>query len=236
MYPSKTLAVGSSLLAALTALTLAASALAASHGPTVTVRIEGQVKDPAGRDDRRAERRASSRWRTLVRRADSVAGALNSATKGSWSGTWSSSLNDWDVTTILGETDNYDTTKTYWEVFVNDVPARRASAGSRLHAREQILFAAVGANETPADPLGLDAAEQRADPQGLQRQSRLLQREGQAEAARRRDRLASQATGSRPTRSGETPKLTARAAGSDALTASRTGYVRAEATVEVKAR
>ena len=86
---------------------------------------------------------------------DTAAGPFNLATKGKWSGTWSSSYSDFDVTKILGETDNYSTTKTYWSLYVNNVLASTGICGVKLKAGEQILWAAVGNTETPGLPLGI---------------------------------------------------------------------------------
>ena len=154
MYRTKTLAAGSALLASVTALTLAGAAIAGSHAQALTVRIEGKSTTLL------AARTVALSGGQLTRGghscpSDSGAGALNRATKGSWSGSWSTSYSDWEVTKILGETDSYDATKSYWEVFVNDVPASSGICAIKLRAGERILFAAVGANETPGDPLGL---------------------------------------------------------------------------------
>jgi hypothetical protein len=69
-------------------------------------------------------------------------GAFNKAVRGRWSGTWFSGLG-FDVTKILGETDDYTRTGTYWALYVNDQVSSVGICGLKLKAGERILFAAV---------------------------------------------------------------------------------------------
>jgi hypothetical protein len=90
--------------------------------------------------------------------ATSAAAALQLATHGSWSGPWSSKYSDFEVTKIKGETNNYSTTKSYWEVLVNNVPASTGICNLKLTGDANVVFAALGASEKPGLPLGIATA------------------------------------------------------------------------------
>ncbi len=114
-----------SLLACAASATFADAAMAG-----VTVRVEGQNRTLLPQT-------ALTGLSKVVRgghrcAAASGAGALQAATHGNWSGTWSSKYNDFEVTKIKGETNNYATTKSYWEVLVNDVPASTGICNLKL--------------------------------------------------------------------------------------------------------
>jgi hypothetical protein len=142
-----------SLLACAAAGTFADAAAAAG----VTVRVEGKSRTLLAQT-------APLTGLTKVMRdghlcsATTGAAALQRATRGNWSGSWSSSLSDFEVLKIKGETDSYSTTKSYWEVFVNDTPASTGICGMKLKGSENILFAAVGNTEKPGDPIGIVSA------------------------------------------------------------------------------
>jgi hypothetical protein len=131
------------------------AALASASAPSVSVRIEGLNKTLL--DASKVKPTAVSKTGHSCA-ANSAAGALSAATGGRWSGSWSTSYKDFEVTKISGETDNYSTTKSYWEFFVNGVPASLGVCSQKLKAGEQILFAAVGSTESPADPITVKGA------------------------------------------------------------------------------
>lgn len=146
---------GASVLAS--AAVAVSPAVASSSHPKVSVRVEGKsrtlvpsrvVKTTAGLVEKGGHSCSAA----------SGAGAFNLATKGRWSGTWSASLKDFEVTKILGDTENYTTTSSYWEVFVNNVAASTGLCGIKLKSGEKILLAAVGDKETPALPLGVSVS------------------------------------------------------------------------------
>ena len=122
----------------------AAVAAASGGGPTVTVRVEGGTRTllPA-----RTVRVPGSGFITKYGApqgqcpANSGAGALNVATRGRWAGSFSSSFSDYLVTKILGKTASGKTA--YWEVLVNNVAAQTGACGIKLHPGDRLLFAAV---------------------------------------------------------------------------------------------
>jgi hypothetical protein len=74
--------------------------------------------------------------------ARSGAGALDAVTHHHWVGTWSTSFDDYEVTSILGEAHSF-TTKLYWSVWVGNKFASTGVCGIKLHPNEQLLFAAA---------------------------------------------------------------------------------------------
>ena len=88
--------------------------------------------------------------------AKSAQGALDVATRHRWRGTWSTQYGpEYEITSILGETHSFSS-KYYWEIFVNNVAASAGACELKLHAGEQLLFAAVRDSGT-AFPLALEA-------------------------------------------------------------------------------
>jgi hypothetical protein len=85
--------------------------------------------------------------------ATSGAGALDVATHHRWDGKYSASLHDFFITKILGEYESG--TKTFWEIFVNNVAASTGACGLKLHRGDQLLFAAVSATAKAVYPVGL---------------------------------------------------------------------------------
>jgi hypothetical protein len=123
---------------------LALSSVALARQAPATIRIEGLNRTLLGAT-------AVSTNGAAVRKGGhscpgtSGAGALNRATRGHWSGKWFSGLG-FEVFTVLGETDKFTTTNSYWELFVNNVAASVGMCGVHLRHGEQLLFAAVPAN------------------------------------------------------------------------------------------
>ncbi len=142
-------------LLGVTATTALAGAAPALAGTTVTVRIEGKNKTLL------ATRKVttSSGWLTRFGApkgacsAGSAAGALNTATHGAWSGRYGvGGYADYFITRILGDVESGS--RSFWDIFVNDVSAASGACGITLHRGEQLLFAAVSAS-VHTYPLGL---------------------------------------------------------------------------------
>jgi Domain of unknown function (DUF4430) len=73
---------------------------------------------------------------------NSGAGALDAATHHNWKGLWETSFNDYEITSIEGETHTFSS-KDYWEIFVNGAVAQTGACEIKLEPGEQLLFAAV---------------------------------------------------------------------------------------------
>jgi hypothetical protein len=87
--------------------------------------------------------------------ATSAAGALDVATHHGWSGTFFSSFNDYEIKTILGDTESG--TKSYWGIWVNNAYATTGACEIKLKRGDQLLFA-VDSVAHHEHPLGLTAA------------------------------------------------------------------------------
>jgi hypothetical protein len=123
---------------------LTTTALAAAN--QVSVRVEGKsrtllstktVGTPSGSGSFTIDRTPAGACPK-----SSAAGALDAATDHRWGGTYSTSFNELELTTILGEKWSF-TSPDYWSVWVNN---RYASAGLcqlKLHKGDQLLLAAV---------------------------------------------------------------------------------------------
>jgi hypothetical protein len=138
MHRNTILALGAATLA----VAVAAPAALAASSPQVTVRVEGKagtllapkpVHAPSGGSITRGGAPAGACP------AASGAGALDVATKHRWSATWFSSLNDFEITKILGDTET--TKKFYWAIWVDNKFATTGACGIKLHPGEQLLFA-----------------------------------------------------------------------------------------------
>jgi Domain of unknown function (DUF4430) len=227
MHRKQILAAGVALLAC----TLTPAAVAAAAGPAVTVRIEGKSKTLLAAKVEHAPAGSVTKDGHSCS-GNSAAGAFNAATRGKWSGTWSKSLSDFQVMTILGDTENYTTTKSYWELFVNNVPASTGICGVKLKAGENILFAAVGASETPADPLGVEAPT--SEPEFKKFTIKVVYYNAKGKASPAAGVTVAFAGHRYTTNSaGETAKVAAETSGALSVTAAKKGYIRAEATVKV---
>jgi hypothetical protein len=133
-----------------------AAALAAT-GPAVTVRVEGLKRTLLSPTVIHTQ----SGWITKYGApkgkcsAASAQGALDVATHHDWGGSWDTSLADYEVLSILGETHSFSS-KYYWEIFANNVSASAGACDLKLHRGEQLLFAAVPDSPTTY-PLALEA-------------------------------------------------------------------------------
>jgi hypothetical protein len=215
------------------ALALAAAPAAVASGalPKVSVRVEGRTRtllaakvvQPTGAAVDKSGHSCSG---------DSGAGAFNLATRGHWSGTWSKSLSDYEVLKILGDTENYSVTKSYWELFVDDVPASSGICGVKLKAGERLLWAAVGASEKPGDPLSISV------PRTAKESKEFKAKVVYYDAGGRTHPAAGVAVGFaghryRTNSAGRTVSLSAADTGRYTLTAAKRGYIRDEAVLTV---
>jgi hypothetical protein len=139
---------------------VAVPAAVASSGKTVSVRVEGLSTTRLLQHSITPTAAVKKDGHSCG--ANTAAAALNAATNGRWSGTWSTSLKDFEVMKIDGETDNYTTTKSYWEIFVNNVASEAGICGTTLKPGEQVLFAAVGNSENPGAPITISSSGKNA--------------------------------------------------------------------------
>lgn len=135
------------LLAALVAMLAIPAAALAAGGTTVTVRVEGlkrtllppkMIHTHSGWITKYGAPRGACSAR-------SVQGALDVATHHRWRGSWSTAFQDYEITSILGETHPFSPPKYYWEIFTDNVSAFAGACDRKLklHRGEQLLFAAV---------------------------------------------------------------------------------------------
>jgi hypothetical protein len=123
---------------ALAGAVIVPAALGAAR-PTVTVQIKSMHKTLL----RPTRVHGSAGWITKDRtprgkcRASSAAGALNAATHGRWAGTYYVSVGGIFITKILGVK---PTGSHYWEVLVNNRPAKKGVCSIKLRAGERLLF------------------------------------------------------------------------------------------------
>ncbi len=146
-------------LLGVTATAALAGAAPALAGTTVTVRIEGKNKTLLATK----KVTAGAGWVTRsgapkgACSAGSAAGALNTATHGAWAGAFEQSYDDYFITRILGDFESGS--KTFWDIFVNNVSATTGACGITLHRGDQLLFAVVPASGITY-PLGLQGPSQ----------------------------------------------------------------------------
>ena len=125
------------------ALVAAAPAAAVAAGTTVSVRVEGLNRTllPTKVVYTHAGSIRTGGTPAGVCPATNAAGALDVATAHHWSGTYSTSYG-LSVTQIFGETHTFSS-KDYWSIYVDNKFAPAGICGLKLHAGEQLLFAAV---------------------------------------------------------------------------------------------
>jgi hypothetical protein len=154
---NKYLACCGATIGVLVALVFGPAAIAAgSAAPTsVTVRVEGLNKELL------APRAVTTKTGSITKDgipkgtcpATSATGALDVATHHDWGGTYDSKYG-LEITSILGEAHPF-TSKDYWEIFVNNVPAATGACALPLHHGEQLLFAAVPDSGPAEYPLAM---------------------------------------------------------------------------------
>ena len=153
------------------------------------------------------------------------AGALTIATHGAWSGKWFSGLG-FQAEKILGETDDFTTTKTYWELFVNNKAATTGICGVKVQKGEQILFAAVPATGTEF-PLEVSAPAHVTAAHAFTVTVKAFNANGKAKP------LAGATVDGQSTNSHGRATITLTHKGKVTLTATSKGFIRAETRVRV---
>jgi hypothetical protein len=143
-------------------LTLAPAGVALAHssgGTTVTVRVEGLSKELLATTSVKVPTSGSiTKGGTPSGKcpAASAVGALNVATKGHWGATYSSSLEQAEIISILGESHPF-TSNDYWDFVVDNKAASVGACDFKPHSGDQILFAAVPDSDLAAYPIATKA-------------------------------------------------------------------------------
>jgi len=205
-----------------------AEAGGASHGPIVTVRIEGAKKTL----QRSIPIKTGTGWITKYGApkgkcpARSAQGALDVVTHGRWKGTWSTQFNEYFVTSILGEKPaGHD----FWEIFVNNTAASKGGCDLKLQRGEQLLFADTSGKDQPS---ALTAP--RSATVGTAFAVRLV---GYSSKGKARPLSGVSITGNgirgAKTNSHGVARVSARRKGKPVLRAAPKGYIRSEAVVSV---
>jgi hypothetical protein len=216
----KMLALGGALV--LAGAATASSAVAA--GTTVSVRVEGKNKTLLSATQVKPRSGAVTISGKSCSSA-SGAGAVALATHGAWSGKWFSF--GLEVLKILGETDNFTTTKSYWELFVDNVASQGGVCNVKpLHRGEQILFAAVPATGTEF-PLEVSAPAHVVAGHAFTVTVKAFNVRGKAKP------LAGATVDGQTTSSHGRATITLTHTGTTSLTATSKGFIRAEAQVRV---
>lgn len=222
MKSSRTIALGGACIAL--AMT---PAVAVASGPTsVNVRIEGQTRTllPATSVRTRSGSITKGGAPAGACPATTAAGALDVATHHKWQGSYGTY--GLSVTSVLGESHPF-TSKYYWSIFVNGRYASAGICGLKLHRGEQLLFAAVPDKGTEY-PIVLSAPAHATTGGAFTVTATSFGAKGAAKPL-----AGVSIKGGGVTNQQGTTTVTAATAGKLHLTASRTGYIRAEATVTV---
>jgi hypothetical protein len=222
MKCSRSLAVGGLTIAV--ALT---PAVALAAGPTtVSVRIEGLSRTLLPATKVRTHTGAITKGGTPASAcpATTAAGALDVATRHHWNGSYGTY--GLSVTSVLGESHPF-TSSSYWSIFVDNHYASAGICGLKLRAGEQILFAAVPDKGTEY-PIVLSAPAHATTGHAFTVKATYFGAKGAAKP------LAGVAVKDGGTTNAHgLATVTVAKPGTLSLTASRTGYIRAEATVSV---
>jgi hypothetical protein len=150
---------GTTLALVLTPL-MSTTALAA--GNTVSVRVEGKTRTLLSSTTVSAPSAPGSFTIDGTPAGaclkSSAAGALDAATRHRWGGTYSTSFNELELTTILGERWTFSSPN-YWSIWVNDRFATAGLCDLKLHKGDQLLLAAVP-DKGSEYPLAIEAPSQ----------------------------------------------------------------------------
>jgi hypothetical protein len=207
----------------------AAAAGTASHGTTVTVRIEGVKKTlelarPIKSDTRSITKYGAPKGKCPGRSAQ---GALDAATGGHWKGTWYSQYNEYLITSILGEKPSGHN---FWEIFVGHRAATKGACDLALRSGEQLIFADTDGKEQPS---ALEVPSSATAGTAFTVKLVGYSSEGKAQPLSG-VRIEGNGVHSTKTNSGGVAKVTAQNAGKPVLRAAPAGYIRSEAVVDVK--
>lgn len=222
MKSSRTIALGGASIA----LALSPAVALASASAGVSVRVEGQSRTllPATRVHTHSGAITKGGAPAGACPASTAAGALDVATHHRWDGSYGTY--GLSVTSVLGEVHALASPR-YWSIFVNDRYAPAGICGLKLHSGEQLLFAAVP-DKGIEYPIVLSAPARARAGRSFSVKASYYGAKGAARS------LAGVAVkgGGRTNQQG-VATVTAPKAGKLQLTGSRTGYIRAEATVTV---
>ena len=222
MKSSRTIVLGGACIA----LALTPAAAVAAGPTTVSVRIEGKTRTllPATNVRTRFGSITKGGAPAGACPATTAAGALDVATHHRWqSGAYGAY--GLSVTSVLGESHPFTSTY-YWSIFVNDRFASAGICGLKLHRGEQLLFAAVPDKGTEY-PIVLSTPAHATSGQAFTVKATYFGAKGAKPLA------GVSVKGGGVTNQQGMTTVTAATAGKLQLTASRTGYIRAEATVTV---
>jgi hypothetical protein len=153
------------LTAVLLALACALTATPAlAGGPAnVTVRVEGDNTTLVPRAALTTSASPIYPDGTHACSGTSAGGALNDATNGNWVARYDTSLGQYVVEGIMGETHTF-TSPEYWAIYINDVPASTGACDAELQPGDSVLYAA--APTSGATPAPLELSVPAAAPRG----------------------------------------------------------------------
>jgi hypothetical protein len=216
------------VLGGLTAALVLSPAVALAAGSTsVSVRIEGTSRTllPAKTISTHTGSITKGGAPAGACPATTAAGALDVATHHNWNGSYGTY--GLSVTSVLGETHLF-TSPDYWSIFVNDHYASAGICDLKLKRGEQILFAVVPDKGATPYPIVLSAPAHATAGHSFTVKATYFGAKGGAKP------LAGVVVkdGGKTNAQGVTT-VTATKKGRLSLTASRTGYIRDEATVAV---
>jgi Domain of unknown function (DUF4430) len=219
MHRKQVLALGGALVAAVAITAVDAAAAGATK---VSVRVEGASRTLLTATTVQTHSGSITKGGVASGKcsAQSGMGALDAATHHNWVGTFSTSLKDYFIKGILGETDNGP--KLYWGIYVNNKSASTGACGVKLHAGDQLLFAAA---PYPSYPLALSAPAHASAGRAFTVTVKGFDAKGRSKA------LANATVAGHTTDSHGHATITL--AHTTTLTATAKGYVRAEALVRV---
>jgi CO/xanthine dehydrogenase FAD-binding subunit len=133
------------------ALVVASPVALAAPATQVTVRVEGKTRTLLASKSVHTHAGSITRGGALPGAcpATSAAGALDVATGHRWSATWFTSLDDFEIKRILGDTES--TKKFFWAIWVDNRFATTGACEIKLRRGEHLLFAvdSVAHHEQP---------------------------------------------------------------------------------------
>jgi hypothetical protein len=222
MKNSRSIALGGLTIA----LALTPTAALAAGPTTVSVRIEGTSRTLLAATNVRTHSGSITKGGAPAGAcpATTAAGALDVAAHHKWNGSYGTL--GLSITSVLGETHPF-TSQSYWSIFVNDRYATAGACGLELHRGEQILFAAVPDKGTDY-PIILSAPARAATGHGFTVKATYFGAKGAAKPL-----AGVSVKGGGTTNAQGVTTVTAGKKGRLSLTASRSGFIRAEATVSV---
>jgi hypothetical protein len=141
------------------ALVLASAAAAPASGIKVTVRVEGKSKTLLSKTTVHTPGGPITKGGAPpgLCPASSAAGALAAASHGKWDATFKTSFNDYELTSILGESWPFTSaSKYYWGIWVDSRYATTGMCQIHLQRGDHVLFA-VDSVMQHEHPLGLTA-------------------------------------------------------------------------------